>query len=80
MYVHEKEVNKRAEEEIGNKPRFWKRFVDDIIGVWKGSKEEFLKFIEICNSNEERIKVTYDICEKEASFWASKLQGEKTEI
>ena len=64
----EKEVNKKAEEEIGKKPRFWKRFVDDIIGVWKGSKEEFLKFIEICNSNEERIKVTYEICEKEAIF------------
>ena len=64
----EKEVNKKAEEEIGKKPRFWKRFVDDIVGVWKGSKEEFLKFIEICNSNEERIRVTYEICEKEAVF------------
>ena len=64
----EKEVNKRSEEEIGKKPRFWKRFVDDIIGVWKGSKDEFLKFIEICNNNEERIKVTYEICEKEAVF------------
>ena len=64
----EEEVNRKAEEKMGKKPRFWKRFVDDIIGVWKGSKEEFLKFVEICNQVEERIKVTYEICEKEAVF------------
>ena len=59
--------------------------VDDIIGVWRGSKEEFLKFIEICNNNEERIKVTYEICEKEAIFLDVKVtrkdDGElKTEL
>merc|ERR1712002_1305780 len=64
----EKEVGVRAMAEMGKKPKWWKRFVDDVIGVWKGSKEEFLRFIEICNQNEERIKVTYDICEKEAIF------------
>merc|ERR1712002_777932 len=69
----EKEVQKKAVEEIGKSPRFWKRFVDDIIGVWKGSKEEFLRFIEICNGNEERIKVTYEICEKEAVFLDTKV-------
>ena len=81
----EKEVNREAEERIGKKPRFWKRFVDDIIGVWRGSKEEFLKFIEICNNSEERIKVTYEICEKEAIFLDVKVtrkdNGElKTEL
>ena len=81
----EKEVNREAEERIGKKPRFWKRFVDDIIGVWRGSKEEFLKFIEICNNSEERIKVTYEICEKEAIFLDVKVtrkdDGElKTEL
>ena len=64
----EQEVCQRAEEEIGNKPRWWKRFVDDIIGIWRGSKEEFLKFIEVCNNHEERIKVTYEICNEEAIF------------
>ena len=64
----EKEVNERAMQEIGKRPRFWRRFVDDIIGVWKGGKEDFLKFIEVCNNHEERIKVTYEICEKEAVF------------
>ena len=59
---------KKAEEEIGKRPKWWKRFVDDVIGVWKGSKEEFLRFIKICNDNEERIKVTYEVCEQEAVF------------
>ena len=27
-----------------------------------------MRFIEICNNNEERIKVTYEICEREAVF------------
>ena len=81
----EKEVGKKAEEELGVKPRWWKRFVDDVIGVWKGSKEEFLRFIDICNQHEERIKVTYNICEKEAIFLdvkVVKLQGGelKTEL
>ena len=64
----EKEVSQKAVEKIGKKPKWWKRFVDDVIGIWKGTKEEFLKFIEVCNENEERIKVTYEICEKEAVF------------
>ena len=69
----EKEVNEEAERRLGKKPRFWKRFVDDIIGVWKGTKEEFLKFVEICNENEERISVTYEMGEKEAVFLDVKL-------
>ena len=53
--------------------------------VWKGSREEFERFIEICNQNEERIKVTYEICEKEAVFLDVKVtrkgSGElKTEL
>ena len=64
----EVEVGKKAEEEIGRKPKWWKRFVDDVVGVWKGSKEEFLRFVEICNGIEQRIKVTYELCEKEAVF------------
>ena len=73
----EEEVGKTAEEKIGKKPRWWKRFVDDVIGVWKGSKEEFLRFIDICNENEERIKVTYEVCEKEAIFLDVKVKREE---
>ena len=64
----EKEVCDEAEKVMGKRPKWWKRFVDDVFGVWKGTKEEFLSFIRICNENEERIKVTYDICEEEAVF------------
>ena len=64
----EKEVCEKAEEDLGKRPKWWKRFVDDVWGVWKGSVEEFLRFVEICNENEDRIKVTYEVCKKEAVF------------
>lgn len=35
--------------EKGKRPKMWYRFVDDIWGVWRGSREEFEKFVEICN-------------------------------
>ena len=76
----EEEVQERAERELGKKPKMWFRFVDDIWGIWKGSKEEFEKFIGICNGHEEKIKVTYDICEREAMFLdvkVSKTEGGK---
>ena len=64
----EREVCEEAVRRMGKGPKWWKRFVDDVFGVWRGSKEEFLKFVDICNQNEERIKVTFEICEKEAVF------------
>ena len=41
----EEEVSEKARRMIGKGPRWWIRFVDDVFGVWKGSKEEFLRFI-----------------------------------
>ena len=64
----EKEVDEEANRRLGKGPKWWKRFVDDVFGVWRGTKEEFLEFIKICNEREERIKVTYEICEEEAVF------------
>ena len=64
----EKEVEEKAREQIGKGPRWWKRFVDDVIGVWRGSEKEFKTFIDICNGHEERIKVTYEVCKTEAVF------------
>ena len=57
----EEEVARESKEKLGKGPKWWKRFVDDVIGVWKGDKEEFERFIEICDQNEERVKVTYEI-------------------
>ena len=68
MGVWEEEVAEKAERELGKRPKLWLRFVDDVFGVWKGTKEEFQRFVEVCNSHEGRIKVTYDVCEKEAIF------------
>ena len=81
----EEEVKRKAREAMGKVPRLWLRFVDDIFGIWKGSKEEFQRLVDICNENEERIKVTYEVCEREAIFLDVKVtrkeDGEwKTEL
>ena len=55
-------------EVIGKVPRWWKRFVDDVFGVWRGTEEEFVRFVEVCKGHEARIKVTYEICRDEAVF------------
>ena len=75
----------KSERELEKRPKMWLRFVDDIFGIWKGSREEFGRFVEICNSHEQRIKVTYDVCEKEAIFLDVKVVrneggGCKTEL
>ena len=77
----EREVCQEAVRRMGKGPKWWKRFVDDVFGVWKGTKEEFLEFVGICNENEERIKVTYDVCEEEAVFLDVKVvRGEEGRI
>ena len=77
----EEEVQERAMSEMGKRPKMWYRFVDDIWRVWQGSRKEFERFVEICNSNEERIKVTFEVCEKEAVFLDVKVvKGEKGAI
>lgn len=42
--------------------------MDDVFGVWRGSVESFLVFVELCNNWEPRIKVMHEICRKEAVF------------
>ena len=80
MGVWEDEVQEKAERELGKRPKVWYRFVDDVWGIWQGSKEEFERFVEIGNSHEERIKVTYEVCEKESIFLdvkVTKMDGGK---
>ncbi len=33
----------------GNKPLLWKRFIDDIFGIWRGKEEELLHFFDWIN-------------------------------
>ena len=77
MGVWEEEVQRKTEQEIGKKPRVWLRFVDDVWGVWRGTRKEFERFVEICNSHEERIKVTHEVCERESIFLDVKVLREE---
>ena len=60
MREWEVEMCREAEMKLGKRPSWWKRFVDEVFGVWKGSKEEFIQGlssqfsglqIEICHYN-----------------------------
>ena len=42
----------------GTQPSFFKRFIDDIFFIWRGSKEELENFILIANSFHPNIKFT----------------------
>ena len=73
----EEEVGSKAMAQLGKRAKVWFRFVDDVWGIWSGTKEEFLRFVEICNGHDERIKITYEICEKEAVFLDVKVVREE---
>ena len=63
---------RKVKEEIRRRgmrfPRKWDRFIDDIFGIWKGTVQSFLEFVQLCNSIEPRIKLTYEICHEKAVF------------
>ena len=81
MGMWEEEVAEKARKEVGKGPRWWERFVVDVFGVWRGTREEFERFVEVCNGHEERIKVTYEVCESEAGFLDVKVvRGEGGEL
>ena len=44
------------------RPHLWRRFIDDIFFLWRGTEEELEKFIKHINSQHEHIKftATYD--------------------
>ena len=80
MGMWEEEVEEKAKEKIGKGPRWWKRFVDDVFGIWKGTKEEFEAFVELCNGHEERIKVTHEVCEEAVFLDVKVMRGEGGEL
>lgn len=80
MGCWEEEVKRRSMVEMKKATTLWFRFVDDIHGRWKGSKGKFVKFVEICNSVEEKIKVTYEVCEKEAVFLDVKVTRQEKRL
>ena len=44
----------------GTAVHLWRRFIDDIFFVWKGSEEELKEFMVHCNSFHPTIKFTFD--------------------
>ena len=42
---------------------FWKRFIDDGIGIWKGTREEFDKFISSLNDQSNRFGINFPLKE-----------------
>ena len=38
----------------------WRRFIDDIFFIWKGSEEELIEFMEHCNNFHPTIKFTFE--------------------
>ena len=42
---------------------FWKRFIDDGFGLWKGTQEEFQKFINNLNKESQKFNIHFPITE-----------------
>lgn len=66
LYMSEWETG--ALEKCRYKPIFYLRFLDDIIGAWTHSKEEFVDFINVLNSHHASIKVKYILDLNEVNF------------
>ena len=47
---------------------FWKRYIDDIFGIWSGTLEGLNKFIKSANTLDRNIKLTFSYSYSELSF------------
>ena len=52
-----------------NELRFWKRFIDDGIGIWKGTKRTFISFLKKLNKETNKYGINFPI--NEAQFGKS---------
>uniref|UniRef100_A0A8C5R1Q4 Reverse transcriptase domain-containing protein n=1 Tax=Leptobrachium leishanense TaxID=445787 RepID=A0A8C5R1Q4_9ANUR len=46
----------------------WKRYIDDIFILWRGSRDTFVNFVERLNNNQLNLKFTYEIQEHTLNF------------
>ena len=46
-----------------NELRFWKRFIDDGIGIWKGTKRTFISFLKKLNKETNKYGINFPIDE-----------------
>ena len=64
MYYHKKDII----EQYSNYLFLYRRFIDDILAIWAGSKDTLLEFLEALNSKSDRIKLTHCISDSSISF------------
>lgn len=50
------------------KPASYFRYLDDVWGVWSGTREDFLEFVSILNSHDPSIKLQYALDDKSINF------------
>lgn len=50
------------------KPLHYLRYLDDIWGIWTGTREEFDQFIDILNTHDPSIKLKYEVNEQSIDF------------
>lgn len=50
------------------KPASYFRYLDDVWGVWSGSREDFLEFVGVLNSHDPSIKLQYVLDDKSINF------------
>lgn len=50
------------------KPACYLRYLDDIWGIWTGSREEFREFVDVLNSHDSSIKLKTEISEASIDF------------
>ena len=64
MYYHEKSIIERFSQHLA----LYKRFIDDIFAIWVGPRNILLEFIDLLNTKDERIKITYEISQSSIPF------------
>ena len=47
---------------------FWKRFIDDIFFIWRGSYESLLQFQQMANGHHRSIKFTFESSDTQVNF------------
>ena len=64
MYYLEKDLVSAYRNHIS----LYKRFIDDIIMLWSGPYDKLLEFLNVFNTKDPRINLTYEISDKAVTF------------
>ena len=56
------------DEETHNSLVLWKRFVDDIVAIWRGDKDSLLRFLDRLDNSDPDIKYTWTIDSRRMNY------------